>query len=66
MYRLHREMPARQFVAADENAVCGYMKQLTLAKVRDTLRELAPIVEVPEGIATRARVAIHRMLAVNI
>jgi quinolinate synthase len=41
------------------------MKQITLEKVRDTLRDLAPTVEVPEDIAGRARVAIDRMLAVH-
>jgi quinolinate synthase len=41
------------------------MKQITLAKVRDTLRDLAPRVEVPQPIADRARVAIERMLAIR-
>jgi len=65
LHRLRKEIPGRNFVAADENAVCGYMKQITLEKVRDTLRDLAPTVEVPEDIAARARVAIDRMLAVR-
>jgi quinolinate synthase len=65
LHRLHKEVPGRRFIAADENAVCGYMKQITLEKVRDTLRDLAPTVEVPEPIAARARVAIDRMLAVH-
>src|SRR5439155_1600836 len=47
LHRLHKEIPGRNFVAADANAVCGYMKQITLEKVRDTLRDLAPTVEVP-------------------
>ena len=41
------------------------MKQITLEKVRDTLRDLAPAVEVPERDMARARVAIERMLAVT-
>jgi quinolinate synthase len=65
LHRLRKEIPGRQFVAADERAVCRYMKQITLEKVRDTLRDLAPTVEVPEHIATRARMAIDRMLAVH-
>ena len=65
LHRLRKEIPGRQFVAADEGAVCGYMKQITLEKVRDTLRQLAPRVEVPQDIADRARVAIERMLAVR-
>jgi quinolinate synthase len=65
LHRLRKEIPNRQFVAADEGAVCGYMKQITLEKVRDTLRDLSPAVEIPTAIATRARVAIDRMLAVH-
>jgi quinolinate synthase len=65
LHRLRKEIPGRQFVAADDGAVCGYMKQITLAKVRDTLRDLAPRVEVPEDTAARARIAIDRMLAIR-
>jgi quinolinate synthase len=65
LHRLHKELPEKRFVAADEAAVCGYMKQITLEKVRRTLRDLAPTVEVPPQIAARARVAIDRMLAVR-
>ena len=45
-------------------AVCRYMKQITLPKLRDTLRDLQPQVEVAPEIADRARLAIDRMLAV--
>jgi quinolinate synthase len=65
LHRLHKELPEKRFVAADEAAVCGYMKQITLEKVRRTLRDLAPTVEVPPDVAARARVAIDRMLAVR-
>jgi len=66
LHRLHRELPGKRFVAADETAVCGYMKQITLEKVRNTLRELAPTVEVRASVATRARVSIDRMLSVKV
>jgi quinolinate synthase len=66
LHRLNKEIPGREFVAADEGAVCGYMKQITLEKVRNTLRDMAPAVEIPERIANRARVAIDRMLAVRV
>jgi quinolinate synthase len=42
------------------------MKQITLEKLRATLRDMAPAVEVPADIADRARVAIDRMLAVRV
>jgi quinolinate synthase len=65
LHRLNKEIPGKHFVAADDTAVCRYMKQITLEKVRDTLRDLSPTVEIPLPIATRARVAIDRMLAVH-
>jgi quinolinate synthase len=66
LHRLRKEIPGRNFVAADDGAVCRYMKQITLEKVRDTLRDLSPTVEIPVEIADRARVAIDRMLAVTV
>jgi|SRR5215471_15307995 len=66
LHRLNKEIPGKSFVAADDAAVCGFMKQITLEKVRATLREMAPRVEVPADIAERARVAIDRMLAVHV
>src|SRR6185437_11560456 len=65
LHRLNKELPGRNFVAADDAAVCRFMKQITLEKLRKTLRDLSPEVEVPEQIAARARVAIDRMLAVH-
>jgi quinolinate synthase len=65
LHRLHKEMPGKKFIAADETAVCGYMKQITLEKVRDTLRDLAPAVEILERDIAPARRAIERMLAVT-
>ncbi len=65
LHRLHKEISGKQFVAADDAAVCRYMKQITLDKLRDTLRDLAPTVEVPPQDLDRARVAIERMLAVT-
>jgi quinolinate synthase len=65
LHRLRKENPGKTFIAADEGAVCRYMKQITLEKLRDCLRDLQPQVEVEPEIATRARLAIERMLAVK-
>jgi quinolinate synthase len=65
LHRLRKEVPQKQFLAADEGAVCRFMKQITLVKVRDCLRALAPAVEVEPEIAVRARRAIDRMLAIR-
>ncbi len=65
LHRLRKEVPGKQFLAADEGAVCRFMKQITLPKVRDCLRDLAPAVEVEPDTAQRARRAIDRMLAIK-
>lgn len=65
LHRLSTQMPDKRFIAADDNAVCGYMKQITLEKVHTTLRDLSPRVDVPPTDLARARVAIDRMLAVS-
>jgi quinolinate synthase len=60
-----REMaPDVDFVAANEAASCRYMKMITLPKLRDALRELSPVVKVPDAIAERARLPIERMVAI--
>jgi quinolinate synthase len=64
LHRLHKEIAGKRFVAADDDAVCRFMKQITLDKVRTTLRDLAPEVKVAPEVAARARVAIDRMLAI--
>jgi quinolinate synthase len=65
LHRLHKEIPGKQFMAADDGAVCRYMKQITLPKLRGTLRDLAPEVVVEPAVAEKARLAIDRMLAIR-
>lgn len=65
LHRLRRENPAKEFLAAREDAECRYMKQITLESLRDSLRDLKHDVTVAPAIATRARRAIERMLAIG-
>jgi quinolinate synthase len=65
LHRLRKEIPNKTILAADERAVCRYMKQITLPKLRDTLRDMQPEVIVDPAIAERARLAIDRMLAIR-
>ena len=65
LHRLRKEAPDKTLLAADEGAVCRYMKQITLTKLRDSLHDLAPRVEIDQETASRARRAIDRMLAVT-
>lgn len=45
--------------------LCPHMKKITLEKIRDSLLSLEPKVEIPEGIALKARLAVERMLDVK-
>jgi quinolinate synthase len=45
--------------------LCPHMQRITLPKIHACLRDLQPAVEVPEPVASRARVALQRMLAVG-
>lgn len=65
LHRLRRENPGKEFLAARETAECRYMKQITLEKLRDSLRNLKYEVTVPSDVAARARRAIERMLAIG-
>ncbi len=66
LHRLAKEAPGKTYVPADDQAVCRYMKQITLPKLRDSLRHMVARVEVAQSIADRARTAIERMLAVRV
>ncbi|MGQ0434229.1 MAG: quinolinate synthase NadA [Microthrixaceae bacterium] len=65
LHRLRRENPAKQFVPLREDAVCEYMKTITIPKLYRTLRDLVYEVKVEEPVASRARRAIDRMMEVT-
>jgi quinolinate synthase len=64
LHRLHKEAPGKTFEAVSEQAICKYMKMITLEKLRDSLRDWKYVVTVPEDVADRARGSIERMLAI--
>jgi quinolinate synthase len=65
LHPLREARPDVDFVAANEAASCRFMKMITLPKLRDALREMAPQVKVPEAIADRARLPIERMVNIG-
>ncbi len=65
LHPLQMARPDIDFVAANEAATCRYMKMITLPKLRDALRDMTGVVQVPEAIAERARVPIERMVAIG-
>jgi quinolinate synthase len=64
--RLARENPGKTFLPAKAHAECAAMKRITLENLYTALVEEAPVVTVPEDIASRARVAIDRMLELSV
>lgn len=58
------ELPETEFIRPCN--LCPYMKKITLKGIRDALRDLRHVVEVPPDIAARARQAVDRMLAVKV
>jgi quinolinate synthase len=62
MHRLRNEYPDREFYPANPNAICAFMKTITLDRVLHSLETLSPQVRVPQEIAGRAKGAIDRML----
>jgi quinolinate synthase len=65
MHRMRQMAPTKQFVAADPEAVCAYMKAITITGVRDSLLLDQYHVTVPPDIARRAKGAIDRMVALG-
>ncbi len=62
LHRLRKEHPQRDFLPINPNAVCAFMKTITLDRIIGALHTLAPRIRVPEEIARRAKRAIDRML----
>ena len=65
LHRLRKDVPGKTFEAVSEDAICKYMKMITLEKLRDPLRDWKYEVEVEPEIAAKARLAIERMVAIG-
>ncbi len=65
LHRLRRENPSKRFFAANEKASCAYMKVTTLPKVKRALEHMQHRITVPAPVASRARRAIERMIAIG-
>jgi quinolinate synthase len=62
LHRLRKEHPHKQFYPINPNAVCAFMKTITLDRIIASLNTLSPRIRVPEEIARKAKRAIDRML----
>ena len=64
IHTLAKENPGKRFYSPSERMLCPDMKKISLDDVLTALRDLAPVVTVPEEIRLRALQAVNRMLAV--
>lgn len=62
MHQLTKKFPDKTFYPVNPNALCAFMKTITLDKVIRSLETMTPQVRVPEEIARKAKRAIDRML----
>src|SRR6266550_4299872 len=64
LHKLRKLNPTGEYLAANEDAVCRYMKAITPENLLTSLREGVFEVRVDPDIAARARSAIERMIAI--
>lgn len=64
LHRLERLCPEKRCYPLSPRAICANMKKTTLERIYRSLERMSPRITVEERIASRARVAIERMLAV--
>jgi quinolinate synthase len=65
IHRMEQMAPEKEFIPADPEAQCAFMKTITLTGVRDSLLLDQYHIIVPSEIADRARGAIDRMVALG-
>ncbi len=66
LHRLRKDVPHKTFIAGPTDTCacndCRFMKMNTIEKVRDALKNMAPQIDLPEDIRTKALAPIQRML----
>jgi quinolinate synthase len=62
LHRMKKENKSKEFIPIKEDAICKYMKKITLEKVYDSICNDVYEVKVPKSVADKARLAIQRMM----
>ncbi len=69
LHRLRKLVPGKEFIPVDMGncscAECEFMKLNTLEKLRNCLRDMSPVVSVPEELRLRAAAPLERMLELS-
>jgi quinolinate synthase len=63
--RMRQIAPTKNFVPADPEALCAFMKTITLDAVKDSLVKDQHIITVPPDVAERATAALDRMVSIG-
>lgn len=66
LHRLRKDVPDKTFIAGPTDSCacndCRFMKMNTIEKVRDALKNMSPVIDVPEAVRSAALLPIQRML----
>lgn len=65
IHQMEKQNPNKRFIAANPEAVCPFMKMITLDKVLAALKENKHEIIVPSNIADQAKLAINRMISIG-
>jgi quinolinate synthase len=65
IHQMQKNNPDKKFLPANPEAVCPFMKMITLPKVLASLKENKNVITVPADIADKAIVAIDRMVSIG-
>lgn len=65
LHRLQSENPGKRFYLLSPGLICPNMKLTTLPKIAYSLREMRPVIRVPEEIRVRAYRPLERMLQLS-
>src|SRR5699024_9066762 len=65
IHQMEKQNPDKRFLAANPEAVCPFMKMITLEKILTALKENKHVITVPEQLAEKAKQAIDRMVAIG-
>ena len=62
LHRLRDQNPGKTFHPVNPDAICAFMKTITLDNIINSMEKMSPQVTVPAEIARKAKRSIDRML----
>ena len=65
IHRMKQFAPEKNFIPISNGATCKYMKTITIKKVLKALRSELPEIRVPIEVASKAKLAIDRMVGTS-